>query len=86
MITLVTKKKLKGSFTWLIKAGVALPVCNVTEPLIPLKLNEKSSLFKLFLSDVGLLTTMYGKATKLKVITKAKNINFGAVFENFAVQ
>ena len=79
-------EKVESSFTWLIKAGVALPIYNVTEPLIPLKLNEKQSLFKLFLSDVGLLTTMYGKATKFKVISKDKDINFGSVFENFAAQ
>lgn len=47
---------------------------------------KKQSLFKLFLSDVGLLTTMYGKATKFKVISKDKDINFGSVFENFTAQ
>jgi hypothetical protein len=79
-------ERVESSFTWLIKAGVSLPVYNVSEPTIPLKLNEKSTLFKLFLSDVGLLTTMYGKATKLKIINKDKDINFGAVFENFTAQ
>ena len=79
-------EKVENSFTWLIKAGVALPIYNVTEPLVPLKLNEKQSLFKLFISDVGLLTTMYGKATKFKIINKDKDINYGSVFENFAAQ
>lgn len=79
-------EQVQSSFTWLIKSGVALPVYNVTEPTVPLKLNEKSTLFKLFVSDVGLLTTMYGKATKLKIINKDRNINYGAVFENVAAQ
>lgn len=82
----IRKERVESSFTWLIKAGVALPVYNVTEPTVPLKLNVKNSLFKLFLSDVGLLTTVYGKATKLKIVSKDKDINFGAVFENFAAQ
>lgn len=46
----------------------------------------KSSSFKLFLSDVGLLTTIYGKACKLKVISKEKDINNGSVYENVAAQ
>ncbi len=45
--------RVEDSFTWLCKAGVALGVFNTTEPTVPLMLNEKSTLFKLFLSDVG---------------------------------
>jgi uncharacterized protein len=74
------------SFTWLWKAGVALGVFNTTEPTIPLMLNEKSTLFKLFLSDVGLLTTIYGKACKLKIVNGEKGINKGAVYENVVAQ
>lgn len=45
--------RVEDSFTWLWKAGVALAAFNTTEPSIPLLLNEKSTLFKMFLSDVG---------------------------------
>lgn len=78
--------RIEGSFTWLWKAGVALGAFNVTEPTVPLMLNEKSTLFKLFLSDVGLLTTIYGKACKLKIVNKEKGVNKGAVFENVVAQ
>ena len=78
--------RVEDSFTWLWKAGVALGVFNTTEPTVPLMLNEKSTLFKLFLSDVGLLTTMYGKACKLKIISGEKDINKGAVYENAVAQ
>lgn len=74
------------NFVWLSQAGVALPVFNVTEPSIPLLLNEKSSLFKLFLSDIGMLTTMYGKATKIQVLSDNPNINNGALYENVVAQ
>ena len=57
-----------------------------SEPTVPLLLNEKSTLFKLFLSDVGLLTTIYGKACKLKIVSKEKDINKGAVYENVVAQ
>lgn len=74
------------NFIWLASAGVALPSYNVTEPTVPLLLNEKSSLFKLFLSDVGMLTTLYGRATKMKLLSSDQNINFGAIYENVVAQ
>lgn len=74
------------AFLWLSSAGVALPVYNVNEPSIPLKINENSCLFKLFLSDVGMLTTFYGKVTKMKLLTDNSNINYGAIYENVASQ
>ncbi len=76
----------ENSFNWLIDAGVALPVYNVTEYMIPLEASKKSNLFKLFLSDVGLLTTYYGSATILKLLEKGKDINCGAMFENAVAQ
>ena len=78
--------RVEDSFTWLWKAGVALGVFNTTEPTVPLMLNEKSTLFKLFLSDVGLLTTIYGKVCKLKIVSKEKDVNKGAVYENVVAQ
>lgn len=78
--------RIKDDFIWLTAAGVAIATYNVTEPVLPLSLNEKDSLFKLFLSDVGLLTTMYGKATKLKIVNGAAGINKGGIFENVVAQ
>lgn len=78
--------RVEDSFTWLWKAGVALGAFNTTEPTVPLMLNEKCTLFKLFLSDVGLLTSIYGKACKLEIVSKEKDINKGAVYENVVAQ
>jgi hypothetical protein len=76
----------EDDFLWLVNAGVALPAYNITEPKVPLVLNSKSSLFKLFLLDVGMLTTTFGKATKLKILSKEKGINNGALYENVVAQ
>lgn len=76
----------QDNFVWLERAGVALPTYNATEPTIPLLLNEKSSLFKLFLSDVGMLTSLYGKATKIQLIAASEDINNGALYENAVAQ
>ena len=79
-------ERAQDNFIWLQKAGVALPVFNAAEPKIPLLLSEKSNLFKLFLSDVGMLTTMYGRATKIKILSGEKDVNNGALYENAMAQ
>lgn len=79
-------ERFKNSFIWLADAGVALPVYNVEEPRIPLRLNEQRNLFKLFLNDVGLLASCYASEFQLQIITGETNINFGGIFENFVAQ
>lgn len=76
----------EDNFIWLTSAGVALPTYNITAPTLPLLLNEKSSLFKLFLSDVGMLTTLYGRATKMQLLSDNQDINNGALYENVVAQ
>ena len=76
----------RKDFLWLTEAGVALSVYNVTAPAVPLLLNEKSSLFKLFLSDVGLLSDIYGNETKIAVLNEDRDLNSGAIYENFVCQ
>ena len=76
----------EDSFIWLAQAGVALPVYNVAASAIPLLMNEKSSLFKLFLSDIGMLTTLYGRATKMQLLSDNQDINNGALYENVVAQ
>ena len=77
-----TFEKSLDSFLWLTYAGVALPVYNVVSPSMPLVLNEKNSLFKLFLSDVGLLSYMLGEETRRAMILRNEDVNYGAIFEN----
>ncbi|MDY3909120.1 MAG: AAA family ATPase [Eubacterium sp.] len=74
------------SFIWLKEAGVALPVFCVQEPEIPLLLSKATNLFKLFLSDVGLLASMYADGLQIKILNKEKDINYGAVYENVIAQ
>lgn len=78
--------RLENSFLWLKDAGVALPTYNVEEPKTPLVLSRARNLFKLFLSDVGLLAKQYADGIQLRIINNDSNINFGAIFENFVAQ
>lgn len=79
-------ERVQSTFLWLKNAGVALSVFNSTEPRIPLKLNEKSSFFKLYLADVGMLTSEYGMSTKSMLLTKNQNLNAGGIYENAIAQ
>ena len=78
--------KAENDFLWLKDAGVAIPVYNVREPKLPLVISENRNLFKLFFSDVGLLTNHYSDQVKIALLNKEKDINNGALFENVVAQ
>ena len=68
------------SCIWLKEAGVALPVFCAQEPQIPLLLSKATNMFKLFLSDVGLLAAMYADGIQIKILHKNKYLNFDSVY------
>ena len=76
----------ESSFEWFYAAELAIPIYNVSSPELPLLPNSKSSLFKLFLNDVGLLCSMYGKPTIKNILQGKTNLNYGAIYENFVAQ
>ena len=51
-----------------------------------LKQNEKSSFFKMYSSDVGLLTCQYGSAMKAAILAEDNKINLGGIYENAVAQ
>ncbi|MDE6342983.1 MAG: AAA family ATPase [Muribaculaceae bacterium] len=76
----------QNDFLWLSNAGVAIPVYNVSEPRLPLKLAETRNLFKLFLNDVGLLAAQYADGIRVDILSGKVDMNFGAIFENAVAQ
>ena len=76
----------ENSFLWLKDAGVALPVYNVDAPVVPLMASKSSNVFRLFSSDIGLLTSAYPAETKIELINKNGDVNNGAHFENAVAQ
>jgi hypothetical protein len=76
----------ENSFLWLKDAGVVLPVYNVDAPVIPLEASKSSNVFRLFSSDIGLLTSAYPAETKIELINKNGEVNNGAHFENAVAQ
>ncbi|WP_295752339.1 AAA family ATPase [uncultured Holdemanella sp.] len=82
----ISFKKVENDFLWLKDAGVVIPVYNVSEPKLPLMISENRNLFKLFMSDVGLLTNMYSDYVKMAILNHESSINNGALFENVVAQ
>lgn len=76
----------ENSFLWLKDAGVVLPVYNADTPIIPLLASKSSNVFRLFSSDIGLLTSAYPAETKVELINKNGEVNNGAHFENAVAQ
>ena len=79
-------KNVENSFMWLYNSGVVLNAFNTTEPKIGLKLNEKSSLVKLYYSDVGLLTYVCGEAMRKSILFDENVQNLGGIYENVVIQ
>lgn len=75
-----------NDFMWLTDANVALPTYNVREPRYPLAVNLESAKFKLFSSDVGLLTYQCGMDVVRGILGDRPDINFGAIYENAVAQ
>ncbi len=76
----------ENSFLWLRDAGVALPTYNIEEPKLPLLLAKTRNLFKLFQSDVGLLSSQFSNGIQLQLLNDSQAINFGSIYENVVAQ
>lgn len=75
-------ERYENSFLWLSDAGVALPCYNIKAPRLPLALNESRNLFKLFLSDTGLLSSASDENIQFDLLQGNVSINSGALLEN----
>lgn len=74
------------SFLWLDAAGVALPCYNVAEPRIPLLLNEKRNLFRLYMNDTGLLCAACMENIQTLILSGDVSVNMGSILENVFAQ
>lgn len=79
-------ERYENSFLWLRDAGVALPCYNVSEPVVPLKINEKHNLFKLFMADTGLLCAASLENVQFEILKGNLDVNMGSIMENVFAQ
>ena len=68
-------------FEYLISAGIALNVQAISNPSFPLVQSSSKNLIKLYLNDVGMLTSiLYGNNIRA-VLDDERSINLGSVYE-----
>ena len=76
----------KEEFEYLISAGIVLDVHAISNPRYPLSESLQKNLMKLYLNDVGLLTSrLFGLSIKAVMETE-KSVNLGSVYESVAAQ
>lgn len=76
-------RRYENCLNWLVDAGMIKMCVNVSTPLFPLVAYEKPEQFKVYVTDIGLLTSLYGYETqtallKDTLIGPAK----GGIYEN----
>lgn len=73
-------------FDYLISAGIALDVKAVSTPVYPLIENSTKNLIKLYLNDVGILTSILFSQNVDPIMDDIPSINLGTVYESVAAQ
>lgn len=76
----------EDAFLWLSYANVALATYNVEEPSAPPLLSKQRNLFKLFQSDVGILSSTLSRKTAFDLLEGDGSVNHGSVYENAVAQ
>lgn len=76
-------RKYANSLDWLEDAGLVRRCYNVTVPMLPLKAYKNFSQFKVYVTDIGLLTAMFGRAMQMALFKGTlKGAAKGGIFEN----
>ncbi len=76
-------RKFGTAIDWLIDAGLVRDVHNVSVPLLPLAAYEEPSEFKIYVTDTGLLTHLFGRETQVALVRNTlKGPAKGGIYEN----
>lgn len=73
-------------FEYLISSGITLDVHAISNPKYPLNESVQKNLLKLYLNDVGMLTSQLYHNNLRPILSDEKSINLGAVYENVVAQ
>lgn len=73
-------------FDYLISAGIALEVKAISTPTYPLVENSGKNLLKLYLNDVGILSSIYYRNNIKAIMSDIRGINLGSVYETVVAQ
>lgn len=73
-------------FDYLISAAVALEVKAISKPSYPLVENSGKNLLKLYLNDVGILSSLYYRNNIKAIMDDIRSINLGSIYETVVAQ
>ncbi len=76
-------RKYEDPTQWLIDAGIAYYSFNTTEFALPFTATENRRLFKLYMVDTGLLSSLLLKGIQFDVLNGNLGVNEGALTENY---
>ncbi len=76
----------QDEFEYLISAGISLGVQAIANPVFPLTESSSKNLLKLYLNDVGLLSSILYGNNSHAILDDVKSINLGAVYETVVAQ
>lgn len=74
------------SIAWLVMAGIALECDRVTRGEVPVKISRDISSFKLYMSNVGLLSCFSGIMPENVIRRELSDVYKGALAENYVAQ
>ena len=76
-------RRYENCLNWLADAGMIKMCVNVSTPLFPLVAYEKPDQFKVYVTDIGLLTSLYGYETQAALVKDTlKGPAKGGIYEN----
>jgi len=73
-------------FEYLINSGIAIAVNAVSNPKYPLAESERKNLTKLYMNDVGMLTSRLYRYNIQPILNDTDSINLGSVYESAVAQ
>ena len=76
------KEKYQGSIQWLNDANLINICYNLSHPELPFEGNSMSDVFKVYLSDTGLLMAMFESGSAKEILNGNLGIYKGAIYEN----
>lgn len=76
----------REEFEYLISSGITLNANAISNPRYPLAESVQKNLLKLYLNDVGMLTSRLYRHNLRPILGDERSINLGAVYENVVAQ
>jgi predicted AAA+ superfamily ATPase len=77
-------REYESGIRWLLDAGIINCCHNLQEPALPLAVNKRFNVFKIYMKDTGLLTSMMESNVPFALLKGDMAVNEGAIIENAA--